>query len=86
LTPCVQAMLLLAASHPPGAVTTKPFALLALVIPIACYLWALHDAPIAPRNSRRGLRLALLVLVALGLSFGGFIFGLEIITADAAGL
>lgn len=85
LTPCVQALLLLSASNYPKAVTAKPFALLALVIPIACYIWALRDAPIVPPNSRRAVRLAMLALVALGLSLGGFIFGLQMIAAEAAG-
>ncbi len=83
LPPCVQALLLLSASTAPQAATAKPFALLALVIPIPCYIWALRDAPIVSNSPRRAVRLASLVLWALGLSFGGFVLGLEMITADA---
>lgn len=85
LTPCVQAMLLLSAapSHP-GAAAIRSFVILALVIPIACYIWALRDAPIVPRHSRRLVRIAVLVLIATGLSLAGYILGLEMITRHAA--
>ena len=83
--PIVQSILLLAAgTNRPGAVTTRPFAILALVVPIACYVWALRDAPIAPKNARPAVRYAVLGLVAVGLSLGGFLFGLEFITAHTA--
>lgn len=83
--PIVQAILLLAAgTNPAGAVTTRPFAILALVVPMACYLWALRDAPLAPKNARRVVRVAVLGLFALGLTLGGFIYGLEFITSHVS--
>jgi hypothetical protein len=82
VVPCLQAMLLLsAATNPPGSVTTKPIAILALVLPIACYVWGLRDAPIGPKTARRAVRLAVLSLVAMGLSSVGFIIGLELIAS-----
>jgi hypothetical protein len=85
LTPAVQAILLFAAvPNSRGSATSYPFVILALVVPLACYVWGLRDAPIAPQTSRRAVRFALLGLVAVGLSLGGFIFGLEAITAHAA--
>lgn len=85
LTPAAQALLLLSAgTNPAATATTRPLAILALVIPLGCYLWALRNAPLAPKNSRRLVRLDLLVLVALGLTLGGFLFGLEFITSQAS--
>ena len=85
LTPAAQSLLLFSAAAKPAEVaTTRLFAILAVVVPIACYLWALHDAPLAPKDASRPVRCAFRGLAASGLSLGGFIFGLELITSHAA--
>jgi len=81
LTPVAQAMLLFGATpDAPGLPASIPFLVLALMVPFGCYLWGLHNAPLAPKTSR-ALRLLLLGLVALALTMGGFLYGLQIITA-----
>ena len=81
----MQAILLFAAApNTRGAATSYPFVLLALVVPLACYVWGLRDAPIAPKTSRPAVRFTLLGLAAVGLALGGFIFGLEAVTANVA--
>lgn len=59
-----------------GAVTTKPLALLAILVPVACYVWALRDAPLGLTAARPAVRFAVLGLGSLALSLGGFLVGL----------
>ena len=83
LTPIAQGLLLLTAgTNPAGTPTTRPLAILALVIPLGCYLWALRDVPFLRNQPRRLVHLAVLVLVATSLSFSGLFIGLQAITAD----
>jgi len=49
-----------------------PFALLALLLPVPGYVWALHDAAIGLKTSRRSVRFTVVGLVAVGLSLVGF--------------
>jgi hypothetical protein len=77
----VQAALLI------SAVTSRPLpktvlAILALVVPIPLYVWALRGTFLAPKASRPAVRFLLLGLVAVAISTAGFILGLGFI-ADA---
>ena len=84
LTPVAQALLLLTAcANPVGTPTTRPLGILALVIPLGCYLWGLRGSVFVPEHPRRLVRVLGLGLVAAGLSFGGLFIGLQAITADA---
>jgi len=69
----------------PGTPPFRPFLILALLVPFACYLWGLSDAHILPQTARRPLRLAVHVLIAAALALGGFIMGLHLVAAHAAG-
>lgn len=85
LTPCVQAMLLFAAApNSRGSATSYPFVILALMVPMACYVWGLRDAPIVPKTSRRAVGFALRGLTAVGLAVGGFVYGLVVIGSHVA--
>lgn len=78
LVPCLQAMLLLtAATTTPGSVATTLFTVLALVVPFACYVWGLGDNPMELKTSRRSIRIAVLLLMSVGLTVGGMAFGLS---------
>jgi len=52
-----------------------PSALLALVLPIPGYVWALQDAPVGRKTSRRWVRLTVVGLTACALSVVGLILG-----------
>ena len=82
LTPAAQAMLLLAAiPRTKGDPLSVPIAILALAIPLVCYVWGLHSVPMLAKINSRFLRLLLLALVAGGITLAGFAYGLLIITA-----
>ncbi len=70
----VQAALLISAatSRP---LPKKILVILALVVPIPLYMWALRGTFLAPKASLRIVRLLLLALVAAGISTAGFILG-----------
>lgn len=78
LVPIFQAILLFAAvrNAAGSSGTAMPLALLALVVPLACYVWALRDAPLGLTTIRPALRFAILGLGSLCLSLGGFVIGL----------
>ena len=57
------------------AVVAIPFFLLALLLPVPGYVWALRDAPVGLKASRRSVRFAVVGLAAFGLSVVGFILG-----------
>ena len=78
IVPCLQALLFLtAAANPPGSVTTTPFTILALVVPFGCYVWGLREASFNLKTSRRAVRFAVRIVVAIGLTLGGFLLGLD---------
>jgi len=82
LGPWLQAILVCAAaSNRAGAITTIPFVLLALFIPVAFYIWALRDAPWGLATVRPTVRFAALGFGAVLLSLGGFVIGLMFVTA-----
>ena len=60
---------------------TIPFALIALVLPVPAYIWALRDASVGLKTSRRAVRITIVGLVAVGLSFVGFILGFAFIAS-----
>lgn len=77
LGPWVQSILVFAAgTKHGGSALTLPFVLLALIVPIGFYYAAFYDAPLGLPANRPGLRVAVLIFGALGLSAAGFLFGL----------
>lgn len=78
LVPIIQAILLFAAARNAAGSsgTTTPLALLALVVPLACYVWAFHDAPLGRTTIHPVLRFAILGLGSICLSLAGFVIGL----------
>jgi hypothetical protein len=71
----VQAVLLISAA------TSRPLpktilAILAFLVPIPLYVWALRGTFLAPKASHRVVRLLLLGIVAVAISAAGFILGL----------
>jgi hypothetical protein len=71
-------MLLLrtADTSPADSVAILVFAVLALVVPFGWYVWGFRDAPMGLKTSRGAVQWAVRVLAAMGLSLGGFVFGL----------
>jgi len=61
-----------------------PFLILALLVPMGCYVWGLHNAPLLAKITSRFVRLVFLGLMAAGLSIGGCVYGLQVITAHTA--
>lgn len=53
-----------------------PFLLAALIVPIPAYAWAFRNAELGFETSHRGVRTALIGLVAIILSLVGFAIGL----------
>jgi len=73
---CLQWVLLGTGGMSPAASVAIPFALLALLLPIPGYVWALQGAPVGLKTSRRSVRFTVIGLAAVGLSVVGFIIGL----------
>ncbi|MFN3408162.1 MAG: hypothetical protein ACK45B_04155 [Limisphaerales bacterium] len=80
LTPVAQALLLLRAAPTPEGLPPDPvFALLALVIPFGCYLWGLHDAPLAPARAPAIVRRLLVLGAGAALTVAGYAYGSVVI-------
>ena len=58
------------------ALVAIPLLILALLLPIPGYVWALRDAPVGVKTKRRGVEIAVIGLAACGLSMVSFILGL----------
>ena len=56
--------------------STAALVAIALLLPVPAYVWALRDASVRLKTSRRGVRIMIVGFVAVGLSFVGFILGL----------
>ena len=72
----VQWIFLTVASTSTETLVALPVLILALLVPVPGYVWALRDAPLGVKTSRRVVRVSIVGLVAFGLSLVGFILGL----------
>jgi hypothetical protein len=72
----VQWILLAIGGTSAESIVALPVLLLALLLPVPGYLWALRDAPLGLKTHGRVARITVVGLASFGLSLVGFILGL----------